>query len=307
MASRYTCAVSHRGLGKYTVISGLDESPVTAQARALELEWEQNCQHLSASHAAPEGREAEILKAIETIRNILRTGAGSPVEPDWEKLKHYPPFTKPQPKPPEYCTKFPVEPQPMDAIYQPRLSIGKYRGAKPIYREIPPPPDRADAKYQTEAGLLDKMVKSRREEKTRACQVHFDYDYNSWVEEKRQIEIENQMRADELFKQDHAAWAKAVDEINRQNQEIYNQNVAEVEAWNRESEAYHQAMEKRVAAIARRQADFKSFQAQGIEDYCQTACALSQYPDRIPQDFVLEYHPDSKTFVVEYSISVFGA
>ena len=140
------------------------------------------------------------------------------------------------------------------------------------------------------------------EEKLRAAQSLYEYDFKKWEEEMRQTVIENQRRADELFKNDLEVWGKAVEDIRKKNEEIYARNVAEVEQWNRESEAYHLEVEKEQAPIDERRAKYESLQVDGIEDYCEMVLALSQYPDSFPQDFDLEYHPETKILIVEYSL-----
>jgi restriction system protein len=315
-------------LGKYRVISGTDRGVVEAKARAQRLEWETKYQQVVAARRekqqviekkqrAQESRERkkeeleeklqeaedrtqEAQQAIESVRNVLQFALKARCAIDWKKLKKHEAFSKPEPKPPVYL-EYGREPQAADARYQlpPKTAIAP---AGPVFLPYPPEPQQYDAKYQPVLGVLDKLVKSRAERKTQAAQAIYQNHYKAWEEAVQQIEVENQRSANELFAGDHAAWAESVESTRVENERRYAQNVADVEQWNREMQAYQEELAKKDAAIDERRAKYEALQPDGVEDYCEMVLANSEYPDGFPQDFDLEYNPVTKILIVEYAL-----
>jgi hypothetical protein len=54
--------------------------------------------------------------------------------------------------------------------------------------------------------------------------------------------------------------------------------------------------------LGKRRASYETLQADGVEDYCEMVLANSEYPDGFPQDFDLEYIPETKILIVEYAL-----
>ena len=145
----------------------------------------------------------------------------------------------------------------------------------PVYLEYPREPQSDDLKFKPVFNLFDKLSKKRREQKTQAAQ--------------------------ELYLADHAAWAELVESTRIENERRYAQNVADVEQWNRERKHIKKNLRKEDAAIDERRAKYEALQKDGIEDYCEMVLANSEYPDGFPQSFDLEYNPETKILIVEYS------
>jgi len=328
MALRWTCEVRHDGLGKYRVISGPDKTVVEAKARAQRVEWENKYQHILATRrekdrvisqkqTLQESRERkkqeleeklddaedqtqEALQAIEAVKNILQSALKSRCAIDWEKLKKREPFSKPKPKPPVYL-EYDREPQVSDARYQPVYSTAT-AAARLVFLSYPPEPKQYEAKYQPSLGLLDKLVKSRAEQKIQTAQATYLVDHSAWEESIKPIQIENQRRANELFTREYAAWAESAEKARVENERRYAQNVKEVERWNREANEYQEELAKRDVAIDERRVKYEALQKDGIEDFCEMVLANSEYPDGFPQSFDLEYNPETKILIVEYAL-----
>jgi restriction system protein len=150
--------------------------------------------------------------------------------------------------------------------------------------------------------MIDKLVKSRAEEKIQAAQSMYLADHAVWEEAKTPIEVENQRRANELFAREYAAWAESAEKTRIENERRYAQNVREVEKWNREVKEYQEELAKRDLAIDERRAKYEALQKDGIEDYCEMILANSEYPNGFPQELDLEYIPETKILIVEYSL-----
>jgi restriction system protein len=329
MAIRYTREVRHEGLGKYRVISGTDPSIVDAKARALAYEWDQKYQLLLAlrrdKQRALEEKQSVIeikykrkgeieekiqfarertdsaQQAVESIRDVLKEGLQARSKIDWEQLKSHRPFVKPKPESPVY-RDYPREPNLADRIFQPELSTETIGSNGPMYLQRAPPPLQTHPKYQPHVSLVDKLIKSRMEVKVQEAQVLFDYDYKAWEEEDLRIDSENQRRIQELFKSFHASWEAEVEEVRKENENIYSKNLKEVEQWNRESEAYQKEIEKSDAGTDELRTKYESMQVEGVEGYCGLVLAMSHYPEGFPQDSDIEYNPHTKILIVEYAL-----
>jgi restriction system protein len=256
-----------------------------------------------------EERTTEAQQAIERVRNILHTALKTRHAIDWEKLKKREPFSKPKPQQPVYLES-PREPVPEDSAYRPKLP------EEPVYRQYPPEPQQTGAKYKPALSLLDKLLKSRMKKKQEDAQASYHADHIAWQEALKQVDRENQLRgeafqqaklesqrlASELFNRDHAAWAESVSSMQVENERRYAQKVAEVEQWDREAQEYQEDLAKKDAAVDKRKADYEALRAEGVEDYCEMVLANSDYPDGFPQDFDLEYNPETKILIVEYAL-----
>jgi restriction system protein len=329
MAIRYTREVRHEGLGKYRVISGTDSYVVAAKAQAQLLEWERKFQQVLAQRRKKgrilsekqrvqeskerkreelelklqeaEERTGEAQQAIQSLRDLLKNSLVSSGPFNWETLKTNQPFPKPKPKAPVY-KDYPREPQPTDKVYQPGLNTHTLGPNGPIYLAIPPEPQFSDAKYQSQITQFDKVFKILLDKKLSHLKTVFAADHQAWEEVTQPIEAENQRRANELFRQHYEEWAKQTQLIHNANESIYRANLAEAERWNSEFEAYQKDAEKQNATVDSRRAKYESHEIGGIEDYCETILAVSDYPDTFPQDFDIEYIQDTKILVVEYSL-----
>jgi restriction system protein len=317
MSPRWTIEVRHAGLGKYRVISGTDQYVVEAKAQAQRVEWESRYQQILEKERdkqrqsqmkqnakarlerekcelqdkldEAEERTKEAQEALSAVKTILLSAIQHETTVDWDKLKRHEPFSKPKPVPPRYF-EYPTEPQPHDARYLEARS------------QLPSRPERSDPKYQVSLTFLDKVVKSRLEQKAQAVEQAYLADYTAWQEKCQQVETENQRLVEELLESDHSDWERAVEKAKAKNERLYAESVAEVEKWNEESQEHQKEIEKENASVDERKAKYQSLQAAGVEDYNEMILANSEYPDIFPDDFELGYTPETKILIVDYSL-----
>lgn len=327
MAYRFTVAVSHEGLGKYRVISGTDQALVQAKAYAQKLEWEQKYQAILADRqerqdakraqerkkgAALEAKEkarreleerlqeaeektSEAQQDLQAVKNVLHAALQAPCTVDWGDLKKHEPFAKPKPEQPTYLD-CPREPQASDPKYRPGAT------ADATFLPYPPEPQEHDSKYRPALKFLDRLVKSRMHKRKQAAQEAYGADLAAWQEAVERIDTENQRRAADLFASDHDEWVKLADSVKTENERRYAQKFAEAEQWDREAQEYHRKLAEKDAAIDKRRANYEALHPDGVEDYCEMVLANSDYPDSFPQDFDLQYLPETKILIVEYAL-----
>lgn len=193
---RYEVTVRHSGLGKYQVVRGDDKYIVEQKARARMRQWDETWQCKQAAEAKRQERETrakavtewkvlaaestqEAEKALAALDRVLAHTIDIDDTVDWEALKDFSEYTKPQPE----------EPGPI---------------------EIPPEPKQADAKYEVKLGVLDKLFASRKEAKERGAEERLAKDHQGWEEEKQRLLEQHQAQMEE-YEAALTSWQKERD------------------------------------------------------------------------------------------------
>jgi restriction system protein len=146
----------------------------------------------------------------------------------------------------------------------------------PVYQDYPPEPQADAPQFQPVLTLFDKMVKSRVEAKQ--------------VEVRRSYEVA------------YAEWAALVESVKASNDQRYTENVAAVEKWNADRAAYEAKQSAQNDAIEQQKAAYMAAQPDAVADYCELVMSRSSYPEGFPQEFELEYNPQTELLVVEYRL-----
>src|SRR5262249_36439299 len=138
----------------------------------------------------------------------------------------------------------------------------------------PDPPNRRSFKYTPQIGFLDHVISSRAMAKMMAAEQLYLTDFKRWQKTKSQIETLNAVRL--------AEHAKAVGE------------------WEKEQAEFLSEQAERNAHIEARKQEYLTGTGDGVLDYCQLVLSLSSYPEVFPQQFELNYNPETKVLVVDY-------
>jgi restriction system protein len=111
-----------------------------------------------------------------------------------------------------------------------------------------------------------------------------------------------QAEARHRFELAYAEWAALLESIKASNDQRYNDNVAALEKWNAERSAYETKQASQNDAVEQQKAAYLAAQPEAITDYCELVLSRSSYPESFPNDFELEYNPETRIFVVEYNL-----
>ena len=184
-----------------------------------------------------------------------------------------------------------------DAIDWERLKdTSEYQGSKPSKPKIPPRPElRAkpsepnsnDSAYQPRFGLLDKLLTSRQPRIVADCQARFEEDHERWKREVEVIETEN-TTADKK----HEERVRKLEEEHR---------VA-LQRWEEHRSAFLDVQHRNNEAVAKRREAYVASLPDAITEYCDMVLSASDYPDYFPQEFSLDYNPETTILVVEYAL-----
>lgn len=269
MTYRYSVEVRHSGLGKHRIISGTDETIVQAKARAQVNEWN----HQFASRCAKERKQAEreskrseaagkkqeaegkkqeaadrteeAAQALKSVKELLKATLTVNDAINWETLKTFDPYPEIAP-------------------------------TQPTYNDYPPEPSAESPDFQPVLTFLDRLSKSRSEEKQAASRSRYEAARTQWAQQVEAIKSENDKRYQEYLER----WQR----------------------WNQDRVAFVSKQESDNQTVESRKSAYCAGEPDAIADYCELVLSNSSYPESFPKDFELEYISESRILVVEYSL-----
>ena len=154
--------------------------------------------------------------------------------------------------------------------------FGKPKPPAPAKKEYPPEPDAFAPKYQATLDIWDRLFSSRRQRKLDAARM--------------------------AFEKDHAAWKQARTRIDLENTAAQDNHHQQVAIWNTEKAAFASLQEAKNAAIDAQRTAYTEKVSDIIADYCEMVLANSEYPDTFPKSWRLDYNPETKLLLIEYSL-----
>jgi len=128
----------------------------------------------------------------------------------------------------------------------------------------PEPPKRFELP-QLELNLFDKILPSRKQRK-----------YDKWVNQK--------------------------EEINKKNHELMKGYQSKLKQWEADEQIFLNKQKETNAAIDKRREQYLAKQPDALVDYFELVLSNSEYPDYFPQKFELDYNPETKVLVLDYSL-----
>ena len=215
------------------------------EREARQEERQQHKMDREAALAEAAERTAQARSEVEALEGILAHTLSINDAVDWESLKDRTPFSRPRPAP--------TQPQ-----------------------SVPREPLATDSDYQPVLGLLDKVVKSRREGRAR--------------------------EAEQKFQTDHSAWEKRRNEVLNANTELASADADALAKWEEAQCRYMAKQTKTNEAVDARRAAFEALEPDAITDCFELVLSRSQYPDFFAKEFELDYNPVSRVLVVDYTL-----
>lgn len=254
--------VRHDGLNKYRCIRGSDRYVVEQKAAAQRAAWDDMWAKKQDAEDRKRAREAAIRNKEE--KKALAADRTQDAQNAIAELEGTLAHTL----------------QVNDAIdWDSLLNKTPYphpRPSKPTLATIPTEPSSSSPKYEPKFTFVDKLFARRRARKVREAAALYAADHAAW--EKLKSVTEEQNRASEN------AYVKAVSVWEEAKSEYESQQVAANKHINEQRQHY---LHKDVGAIS---------------DYCEMILGNSEYPDYFPQEWDIEYRPESQALVVDYSL-----
>ncbi|MFZ0630585.1 MAG: restriction endonuclease [Acidobacteriaceae bacterium] len=145
--------------------------------------------------------------------------------------------------------------------------------ARPSY---PTAPANTDTKYALTVTLWDKLFTSSRRAKIKA--------------------------AEDAFQQDKRIWETAKDRIDSEHDAAMTAHQESVKAWQAEEAAFFAARDARNAEIDAEHVSYLAKLPEAIKGNCDLVLTASLYPETFPRVWNLDYNPDTKLLLIEYSL-----
>ncbi|WP_347274639.1 restriction endonuclease [Candidatus Kuenenia sp.] len=168
------------------------------------------------------------------------------------------------------------------AILKEEIKFHKQKPQLPKLLNIPKPPDKNAPFYKQYINKLgEPLVSSKRD----------------WMfpgASKKEIII----YAENMFKSDYDCWLEEKEEIVLKNKKLEKQYQEELSKWEAEEKDYL-AIQERKNAIYKQYFDK---QPNVIIPFCEIILSDSEYPHYFPQEFDLDYNPETKILIVDYSL-----
>ncbi len=282
---KYTAEVTHKGLKDYKVFTAFDEdileNKVQSHVAKLEEKWDkivakQNVvNHQVASQKEAEIRTQAAIRSLEAVDNILIHTLSIDDTIDWETLKDKTKFKEPNPE--NELSKR------INAISEPK---------PPVIEGYPTKPREFD--YEPKLSFFDKLIKSNKDKKIQHSKDAFDRATLKWNDDCLQIDKQNEARK-KNYEQQEAEFEAAKDTVRKQLAD-------EVKAWQKRKTDFENKQENKNKKVDELQVKYLSCDQSAVLEYCELVLNNSQYPDSFPKSFELDYNPENKILVIEYSL-----
>jgi restriction system protein len=141
---------------------------------------------------------------------------------------------------------------------------------------IPDPPNESSMLYRPDFGLLDKIFSLRKEQKI--------------------------ADAKELFKEDYQQWEKKKEDILKNNAKAEKKYQHQSELWEAEKQKFIDKQKEKNESVEKEKEKYFKKDLKAIIGYCESVLSNSVYPDFFPQKYDLDYNPDTKILIVEFSL-----
>jgi len=267
----------HDGLKKHRLIRGETAEVVKLKAKLQVEEWSarwtqvvrqerersrrhDNKRQAEERKATAANRSAEAQEVLDSLAAILAHTLVIDDAVDWETLKDRTPFPEARPK------------------------LAKAPPA-PTMPAAPREPQQSDPRYQPRFGILDRLVRSRRERLFVKAMAEFEADRALWAAKVAKIEREH-----------YEALEAHQEELARLKIQ-YDQQLA---LWTAKRSEHVAAQDAVNRAVDEKRGRYEAGDPGAIKEYCDLVLSRSRYPEFFPQEFDLEYIDASKTLVVDY-------
>ncbi|MFZ0053025.1 MAG: restriction endonuclease [Desulfobaccales bacterium] len=152
--------------------------------------------------------------------------------------------------------------------------FNKPKPTEPKMKEIPSEPSETDYKYQPKLSFLDKIFKNSKQKKIDKCLAWFKEEHDEWEKIKKNLLSE--------FKNETKKY-----EVNLIN-------------WESDKNKYYDLQKIKNDAIEKQKEAYFNKDRDAIIDYCHMVLSKSSYPESFPQEYEIDYRPDTKIIIIDY-------
>lgn len=268
----YHIEMWHEELKKHRFIRGPDADVVRRKAQLQEEEWDQRWAQVEERDSARQTRESQRQTAMDRteeaerdlagLAGLLKQALSHGAAIEWESLKNKSTFS----------------------VFQPQKQADPEAPPRPAAKREP---QASDPGYKPKLGLLGLLSSSIRDRRTEEARQLFHSDHQRWEKERADAEA--------LFASATEAFRAAV----RAKQAKHEQDLR---AWEEARVKFERKKAGDWAAVDRQETAYLTMQPDAVLEYCDMVLSSSEYPDYFSKEFDLDYRPDVKMLLVEYSL-----
>ncbi len=282
---KYYADIKHRGLKDYKVLtsddSGVLRNKVKAHVSKLEEKWDKIVEKQNIVKSKEEIQKEseslikEAIKALKEIDDILLFTLEVDDTVNWEQLKDR--------------TKFNIQ--------SPEKELNKLISAIPKPQEptdfqYPSKPDSIN--FQPKLSLIDKIFKSKKDTKIEHANNKFDEAIKEWELKCTQTNDDNQ-NLKNGFQIEVSNYEKQIGNIKKKN-------IEDIKNWESEKFAFTSLQDQSNAKVDLMKELYLKLDPSSVIEYCDLVLNNSIYPDSFPKSYEIDYNPESKILIVEYSL-----
>lgn len=262
---KFTVEMYHKGLNEHKLISAPDEEILENKANIQANKWQIKWTKLEAKRKKDESKQANMENAIEKDNEAQQA-----LRDIDNILKHTLKINDSidwdtLKKKDQFSEPLPQKPAPR------------------IKRAYNSKPEISEPAFTPELTFMDKLFKSKKERKIRECERKYAAACSDW--EKHYAEVVD--------------YNKKID-ISHQNE--INKYVKAVEDWEKRKTNFVSNQNKYNLKIDNLKKAYLNKSPEAVSEYCELVLNNSTYPETFPQNFELEYVPETKILVVEYEM-----
>ncbi len=267
----YEIEVKHSGLNKYRHIRGSDQNVVKQKARVLQSQWDEEWEKKQVKERAFQAKQDRKLAAEQ-----MNEQARFAINEVQNILNH------------TLAVNDAID---WDALkdkspYPEKAPVKRYLQA-PVPQPIDDEPLKTNFAYQPKFDWLCYLFKARKMNRIEKAEALYLNDHQVWLEEKSEIEEKNARRLKQYF-----------DELKKTEEEYRK----EAELYQSAKEFFEKEQEKNNQLVDQKKSLYFSGDSGAVIDYCEMVLGNSRYPDGFPQDYEIEYNPDTRILIVDYQL-----
>lgn len=254
--------VRHAGLNKYRHIRGRDRYVVEQKAAAQKLAWDEMWEKKKAADQNRKEKEAAI-KSKEQKKELATTKTAE-AQAELERFASILKHT------------LSIDDTIDWSSLEDRRPFSLPKPIEPELKAIPPEPQQSSPRYQPRIGFLDKIF-------TKAL--------------KKKI-----AESEALFAKEHECWNQSRQATEESNAALRSRYAKGLESWEKLKLQHLQKQKERNDLLKEKKLRYLAKDPDSVVDYCEMILGNSEYPDYFPQEWDIEYQPEAKVLIVDYSL-----
>lgn len=283
--TKYIAEITHIGLNDYKIFtsddSGILRNKVKFHISKLQEKWGRITQKKNIVRSKEEiQKESETLtkdaiKALKEVDELLLFTLEIDDTINWENLKDR--------------TRFSV--QSPEKELNKLLSVIR-KPSEPSSFELPEKPESIN--FQPKLSFLDKIFKSQKQYKVEYANYLYEKAMKDWEIKYAQTSEDNHNLRHE-FQKEISNYEKRIEKVKEKN-------IEDIKKWEKEKAEFTLNQDQANIKVDSLREMYLKLDPSSVIEYCDLVLNNSIYPESFPKNYEIDYNPDSKILIVEYSL-----